>query len=64
MSKVLIPKLEEKLSSKAYLKAMQQDADNIKEARFINPKIGKRGFGYFEVVYNTPVLREVVLNGK
>ena len=62
MSEVYIPKTEEKLSAHAFVKMLKTDADNVKNVRFVYPTIGKKGFGYFKVRYNTPVLRKVNLN--
>lgn len=40
----------------AYLKIYARQADNIRSARFVPPRLGQRGWGKVIVEYITPVL--------
>lgn len=53
---VLVPTKERRLTPREYLKEVQSHADIIVDADFVPPKIGSKGFGFFNVRYSTPVL--------
>lgn len=42
-----------RLSAEDYLQLSSTSVDDIKKARFIPPKIGEQGFGFFEVETRT-----------
>lgn len=58
MQSILIPKQVQILSARQYMQAMRDKSqkDNIKNIRFVPPKIGADDFGRFEVTYKIPVL--------
>lgn len=57
-SNILRPLTVRKLSSRQMLDEINTKTTNknIKSVRFISPKIGKKGYGHFEVSYKVPQL--------
>lgn len=52
------PISEETIDAKRFIELTTDKYHNIERVTFVPPKIGKHGFGYFRVKYNTPVLKE------
>lgn len=52
---------KKKMSAKQYLNACQTNKNTSSKARFVTPKVGGSGFGYFEVELQRPHY-EVVLD--
>lgn len=42
-----------RLSAEEFLQFASTSADNIKKSRFVPPKVGDQGFGFFEVETKT-----------
>jgi len=51
----LKPIKRKKISPKAYMQLSARKKGNIARSRFIPPKIGSQGFGYFELIFKHPV---------
>lgn len=51
-----MPTSTQTVSPEEYMELVKKDAKNIKRSRFIPPRLGKKGFGKFEIEYKTPRL--------
>lgn len=56
---MLKPVKKEKVRPQDFTKVVERNLENIVNTRFVIPKIGSGSFGYFEVEYKTPFLKEV-----
>lgn len=54
---VLVPVRIEQLSAEKFAEVVERSRVNIARSRFIPPKIGRPGFGKFEVEYKVPLLK-------
>lgn len=52
------PISRENMSAKDFASLSMHEQANIKNAKFTLPKFGKKGFGFFVIEYNTPILRK------
>lgn len=47
-----------RISAERYIKLSAREKDNIERARFVPPRIGSRGFGFFELVLKRCVYKK------
>lgn len=59
MGKIYGPVKKEAVSARDYLSLRENESKNIKNARFVPPRIGDGSFGHFEIEYKFPKLRPV-----
>lgn len=53
------PRYKENLSAQEFLDLLNtRDAEFIKDVQFVRPQLGRRGYGYFKVEYDIPVMRK------
>jgi len=55
----LRPLRRKRVSPKAYLRLSKAEKTNIADTRFVYPKIGDSGFGYFEITFKRPVYQKI-----
>lgn len=58
MGHLSIPVNEEFLRPEDFVKMTDRQLENVRETRFIPPKLGGSHFGRIQVFYKIPVLRE------
>jgi len=55
----LRPMKKRRVSPKKYLRLSRAERTNISDTRFIYPKVGDSGFGYFEITFKRPVYQKI-----
>lgn len=56
----MAPVRKEVLSPQEFLRLTEESPHLIQRSRFIGPKVGRSGFGSFEVQYSIPVLKRLL----